>query len=125
MMRSAETFGARYKLRGAVKAPVPSAVASAFPCCCQNHMSLTHLPSSGRLLQVSSPSKWRMGTWAIGPGSVKRRLTATRRLPCSSSCRPHQWLTLPQVGQKLKLKASPRTKAEVDPEKVMSSPSKP
>ncbi len=31
MMRSAETFGARYKRRGAVKAPVPNAVASAFP----------------------------------------------------------------------------------------------
>ena len=90
MMRNAESYGTRYKLRGAVKAPVPSAVASAFPCCCQNHISRTHLPSSGRLLQDSSPSKWRMGTWAIGPGSVNRRLTAMRRLPCTSSCRPHQ-----------------------------------
>ena len=41
----------------------------------QNHRSLTHLPSSGRLAQVSRPSKWSIGRRAIGPGSVRRRLT--------------------------------------------------
>ena len=88
-------------------------------------MSLTHLPSFGRSSHLSSPSKWRIGTSAISPGSARRRFTATRRLPCSFTVNPHQWLVLPHFGQKLKLSESPRTYGVVVPEKAMSSPSHP